>query len=243
MRITPKDVLIILPALNEAESLGGVINEIQQHSPGIDCLVVNDGSKDNTSLIALKSGAGLLELPFNIGVGGAMRAGFRYALAEGYSAVVQVDADGQHDPKNISELIAGLSSADLVIGARFAGKGNYQVKGLRKLAMKILSIVIGKISKTKLSDTTSGFRAIGPRALKVFSNNFPAEYLGDTVEALVIAARSNLIIIQVPVVMRPRQGGEPSQNTLKSAAYLFRVFIALFIAAIRPIDLKVGFDE
>lgn len=221
--------LIIMPAFNEASSISKVLQEIEAQAYGADVLVVDDGSSDETSAIANKYGVNVLTLPFNLGVGGAMRAGFRYARANSYSSVVQLDSDGQHDPIFIPELVGALATADIVIGARFAGKGTYSVAGPRKWAMNILSLTLSRVCKTKLTDTTSGFKAIGPKGLELFSENYPAEYLGDTVEALVIASRARLSITQVPVEMRLRSGGEPSQSPIRLVVYLGRAFIAIFV--------------
>lgn len=226
--------LIVIPAWNESKSISSVISEVISLKPNFACLVVDDGSYDQTSSIARKAGAEVLTLPINLGVGGAMRAGFRFAVDNGFDCVVQVDADGQHDPKFIPELLGKLSNADLVIGARFAGKGDYDVSGPRKWAMQFLSKLLTFTTKSKLNDTTSGFRAIGPKALRIFAFDYPAEYLGDTVEALVMASRAGCRIIQVPVVMRKRSAGIPSQNPLKSAMYLGRAVLALVVAYLRP---------
>ncbi|WP_438855331.1 glycosyltransferase family 2 protein [Agromyces sp. M3QZ16-3] len=238
----PLGTLIVLPAFNEEASVGAVLAEIRRVLPGTPCLVVDDGSTDATAERAAAGGATVLRLPFNLGVGGAMRAGFRYALAEGFHTVVQLDADGQHDPAEVPELLAALDDGtDIAIGARFAGKGAYEARGPRRWAMLVLSGVISRISRTKLTDTTSGFKANGPRAIALFAEHFPAEYLGDTVEALVIAARAGLRIRQVPVAMRPRQGGAPSHRPLKAAVYLIRAFVALGFALVRPrVVLETG---
>lgn len=227
-------VLLVVPAYNESASIGPVLGEIRSAMPSTDLVVVDDGSRDDTADRARAAGAAVLQLPFNLGVGGAMRTGFRYATAEHYDAVVQIDADGQHDPAAVEELLAGLAGADIVIGARFAGKGEYQARGPRRWAMSFLSSVISRISGSKLTDTTSGFKAMGPRALALFAEHYPAEYLGDTVEALVIAARAGLRIEQVPVAMRPRQAGEPSHRPVKAAVYLLRAVVALGVALLRP---------
>lgn len=234
MPISLSETLVVLPAYNEEEALGGVLAEIRETLGDVTCLVVDDGSADRTSEVARAAGALVATLPLNLGVGGAMRVGFKYAVANGFRAVVQVDADGQHDPKSLPELVAGLDEADIVIGARFAGSGDYEVSGPRKWAMKFLSVVIGRICKTKLTDTTSGFKAIGPRALNLFARYYPAEYLGDTIEALVIAARAGCVVKQVPVSMRERAGGVPSHNPVKAAIYLARAFVALTFALVRP---------
>ncbi|MCU1515415.1 MAG: glycosyl transferase, family 2 [Pseudarthrobacter sp.] len=225
--------LVIMPAWNEDESVGNTVREVLALPEAYDVLVVNDGSTDNTGTVAADAGAVVLELPFNLGVGGAMRAGFKYARRNGYDAVIQVDADGQHDPKEISRVLAGLSSADIVIGARFADRGTYRVSGPRKWAMVFLARVISGLAGTKLTDVTSGFKAANQHGLAQFIDHYPAEYLGDTIDSLVVAIRSGCVITQVPVEMRPRQGGTPSHNPVKAAVYLGRSIFALLFALTR----------
>jgi glycosyltransferase involved in cell wall biosynthesis len=227
-----------MPALNEEATIGAVIEEVRATLPGCDILVIDDGSTDSTAAVAFAAGARVASLPFNLGVGGAMRLGFRIASAEGYANVVQLDSDGQHDPANLEALIAGLAEADIVIGARFAGAGEYRVTGPRWWAMRVLARILSRTTKTTLTDTTSGFKANGPRAVEVFAREYPAEYLGDTIEALVLAARSGLVITQLPVAMRPRQGGTPSQSPLKATRHLVRAFIALGFALLRPREAR-----
>jgi glycosyltransferase involved in cell wall biosynthesis len=226
--------LIVLPAFNEEEAVAEVVHEVLGNLPGVHCLVVDDGSSDSTAEVASAAGAMVASMPFNLGVGGAMRLGFRYALEQGFENVVQIDADGQHDPADVAALLAHLESYDIVIGSRFAGRGDYDVHGPRKWAMSTMSRVLSRIAGARLSDTTSGFKANGPRAVRLFAKTFPAEYLGDTVEALVIAARAGCRITQVPVSMRPRAGGRPSHNPFSAAIYLARAFIALVVALTRP---------
>lgn len=223
-----------MPAFNEEQTIASVIAEVKAKLPRLGCLVVNDGSSDETAAIAARAGAMVLSLPFNLGVGGAMRLGFKYALANGYANVVQVDADGQHDPAQVPRLLEHLHDADIVIGARFAGQGDYRARGPRRWAMRLFAFVIGRIASTRLTDATSGFKLSGPNAVRLFAEHYPAEYLGDTIEALVIAARAGLVIEQVPVSMRERAGGVPSHNPIKSAVYLARATVALAVALIRP---------
>lgn len=227
-------ILIVMPAWNESGSVAEIVREVATAVPSARILVVDDGSSDATAELARTAGATVAQLPYNLGVGGAMRTGFRYAQSEGFDAVVQVDADGQHDPSEITRLVERLGEADLVLGARFAGAGDYRVTGPRHWAMAVLSRMLSAVAGTQLNDTTSGFRASGPRAIALFARHYPAEYLGDTIEALVIAARSGLRIEQVPVAMRPRQAGTPSHNPFKAAAYLARAFLALIFAMLRP---------
>lgn len=227
-------LLIVVPALNEQESVGTVVRDVRRAVPDAAVVVIDDGSTDETAVVAREAGAVVLGLPFNLGVGGAMRAGFRYARAHGHTVVVQVDADGQHDPRYIPEIVAGLATADIVIGARFAGVGGYDARGPRRWAMKVLAWAVSGVAKRPLSDVTSGFKATGPAAIRLFAHTYPAEYLGDTVEALVIAARAGLRITQMPVEMRARQGGVPSHHPLRATVYLLRACLAFLLALIRP---------
>lgn len=227
-------LLVVVPALNEEESVASVVRAVRAQQPDAACLVIDDGSTDGTAAAATDAGAAVLTLPFNLGVGGALRAGFRYARAHGYDIVVQVDADGQHDPGEIPELIDALDRADIVVGARFAGAGSYDVRGPRRWAMRMLAAAVGGVAGRPLTDVTSGFKATGPRAVELFARTYPAEYLGDTIEALVIAARAGLAIEQVPVRMRVRQGGSPSHRPVRAAVYLARAAIAFLLALLRP---------
>ncbi len=246
-------MLIIVPAWNEEATVAAVVTEIRAAMSDAcltaDLLVVDDGSDDATASIALAAGALVARLPINLGVGGAMRTGYRYARRQGYGATVQVDADGQHNPADIPALLAGLGwpvgtigtagtagpgGLDIVIGARAAGDGAYVARGPRRWAMRLLSITISRIAGTRLTDTTSGFKACGPRAIELFARSYPAEYLGDTVESLVVAARSHLQIREVAVVMRPRAGGQPSHSPLRATAFLGHAVLALVLALTRP---------
>ena len=229
----PLRPLIVVPAFNEAGVIGPVLTELASGTATIPVLVVNDGSHDGTAAEAGRSGAAVVSVPFNVGVGGAMRTGFVYALRHDYNAVVQVDADGQHDPSAVPSLLEALADADVVVGARFAGEGDYQVRGPRRWAMKLLAATLSRITGTRLTDVTSGFRATGPAALALFARDYPQEYLGDTVESLVLAHRAGLRIAQVPVQMRPRAGGQPSQSPLRATFYLFRAGLVLLLAVVR----------
>ena len=234
-------LLVIVPAWNEGAVIGGVLEELRSTVPHADVVVVSDGSVDNTVDAARDKGADVLELPLNLGVGAAMRTGSLYAERNGYTWAVQLDADGQHDPADIPRLLdaAKEADADIVIGARFAGAGSYKAKGPRRWAMGLLSAVLSPVTKAKLTDTTSGFKLTSAKAIRLFSVDYPAEYLGDTVGALTIAARRRLKIIQIPVEMRPRAGGEPSHGALKSTRFLFRAWFALAIALTqRPLSVE-----
>ncbi len=213
------------------------LDELRRAQPDYDLLVVDDGSRDRTRAEAEACGARVCRLPFNLGVGGAMRAGYRYALRHGYDVAVQVDADGQHDPTYlpalIGPLIAGAGGANVVIGARFAGEGRYHARGPRRWAMALLAWALSWFAHVRLTDVTSGFRAADRRAIEVFAAHYPAEYLGDTVESLVIALRAGCRVAQVPVTMRERTEGRASQTPFWAAVFLLRAVAALLLALVR----------
>lgn len=221
-------VLVLLPAYNEQESVGTVVRAVRDL--GYPAVVVDDGSRDHTAEAARDAGATVLSLPFNLGVGGALRAGFRYALRAGYDVVVQVDADGQHDVRDVPALVAQLAEtgSDMVVGTRFAHEEvEYPVGTARKAAMQVLARRAGRAADVPLSDATSGFRAIGPKLLARFAYEYPVEYLGDTVEALVIAGEHGARASEHPVRMSVRATGKASAGPLASAWYVVRVLLAI----------------
>jgi glycosyltransferase involved in cell wall biosynthesis len=231
--INNRSVLIIVPAWNEVGSIGDVVREIRGELPGTDVLVVDDGSADDTARAAREAGAKVTRLPYNLGVGGAMRLGYRYAKDAGYDVAVQIDADGQHDPRYVPKLVDGLEDASLVIGARFAGEGDYQVRGPRRWSMAMLSFVLSRMAGCKLTDTTSGFRACDRALIELFAAWYPVEYLGDTVETVVRVIRLGYRVRQVPVAMRQRFAGVPSKSPAKAVLYLGRAFLTLLLALSR----------
>jgi glycosyltransferase involved in cell wall biosynthesis len=225
--------LVAIPAWNESGSVGDIVQSVRRLIPQASVLVVNDGSTDNTEAVARAAGATTLSLPFNVGVGGAMRTAFLYARREGFTALVQVDADAQHDPEEIPQLLAALETSDVVVGTRFYPGSTYHVRGPRRWAMSLLSWALSKMAKKKISDTTSGFRAAGPRAIDLFADAYPAEYLGDTVGSLTIAIREGLSISEVPVTMHYRRIGRPSKSALWSTLYLGRAMLALLVQLLK----------
>jgi len=235
-------VLVIVPAWNEQASIAATLHEIHSCVPWADLLVVDDGSADRTAEVAVAAGATVCRLPFNLGVGGAMRTGYRYALRHGYDVAVQIDADGQHDPRFLAALVDRLDGADVVIGARFAKADDpYVVRGPRRWAMVLLAWVLSRLARTRLTDVTSGFRVSNRRAIALFAKHYPAEYLGDTVESLVIAARAGCRITQEPVTMRARTAGRASHSPVKAAIYLCRAVVALLLALVR--DWPAQFED
>ncbi len=222
-----------IPAWNESGSITDVIAKVREHRPDADILVVSDGSTDDTAVLAKAAGATVVTLPFNVGVGGAMRTAFLYAKREGYSAMVQVDADGQHDPADLDRVIEGLVDADVVVGTRFHPNSMYFVGGPRRWAMLLLARSLSRMNRGTISDPTSGFRSAGPRAIDLFAVEYPADYLGDTVGSLSIAIRNGLVIHETPVTMYFRQAGRPSKNAIWSALYLGRATLAIIATTTR----------
>jgi len=231
--MTAIKTLVAIPAWNEQESIADVIAKVVEHRPDADILVVNDGSSDSTAQIARAAGATVVSLPFNVGVGGAMRTAFLHAQRGGYQAMVQVDADGQHDPADLDRVLDGLADADVVVGTRFHPDSMYFVGGPRRWAMVLLSKSLSRMNKGKISDPTSGFRSAGPKAIALFAVDYPADYLGDTVGSLAIAIRNGLVIKETPVTMYFRQAGRPSKNAIWSALYLGRATLAIVATATR----------
>ncbi|MCU1490186.1 MAG: glycosyl transferase [Acidimicrobiaceae bacterium] len=220
--------LLIVPAFNEERSVGGVVSAGRRLS--YDVCVIDDGSGDSTAAEAAKAGAFVLRLPVNLGVGGALRCGFRWALERGYDTVVQVDGDGQHDPALVAELLAALrdTGADMVICSRLAdGAGPYRVRGARRLAMRALSARVRRVAGLRVLDSSSGFRAIRRPLLDRFAAEYPVEYLGDTVEALIEASRAGAKIVEHPIAMTPRAHGSGTASSLASVWYVLRVIVAI----------------
>lgn len=225
-------LLVVTPAFNEAPSIGGVVRNVI--GAGYSCLVVDDGSTDTTHIAASEAGATVLRLPFNSGVGGALRAGFVYAVRNGFDAVVQVDADGQHPAECIADLIeaAQQKNADMVIGSRFFQENDstFLVGKTRRFAMRVLANRASAATRARITDATSGFRLIRGQLLHELSKHLPAYYLGDTFEALVAAGQAGYRVIEVPVTMSERRFGVSSASTRQATKWTFR---ALLTAGIR----------
>jgi glycosyltransferase involved in cell wall biosynthesis len=221
-------VLLVMPALNEERSVAAVVQSARLL--GYDVCVVDDGSVDRTADRSEEAGARVLRLPVNLGVGGALRCGFRWALDRGYDVVVQVDADGQHDPAQVKSLLDVLddSGADMVIGSRFVeGAGPYVVRPARRLAMRIVSARVKRVAGLHVLDSSSGFRAIRRPLLDRFAAEYPVEYLGDTVEALIEAGCAGAEVVEHPITMTPRAQGRGSAGSLASLWYVLRLLVAI----------------
>jgi glycosyltransferase involved in cell wall biosynthesis len=225
--------IAVVPALNEADSIARVIAEIRAADRGFDVIVVDDGSKDRTAERALAAGAHVVQLPYNLGIGGAVQTGLQYARDEGFDVAVQVDADAQHDPQEIERLLEPIvdGSADLVIGSRFLGTGNYEPPVSRLLGIKLLARLVSLIVRQRVTDTTSGFRAMNKRAIQLFAADYPHDY--PEVEATVLVFRHRLRMVEVPVQMRMRTSGSSSIRFHRSAYYMLKVILALFVGLFR----------
>jgi glycosyltransferase involved in cell wall biosynthesis len=225
--------LVIIPAFNEEGSLGAVLDELARVTPDLDVVVVSDGSTDGTVEIAQKARCAVVALPYNIGIGGALRTGFAYAVRQGYDRAVQFDGDGQHDPLQVVPLLEELErGSDMVIGSRFAVGGDvtYAVGGARRLAMRFLGRLVKLLVGQRFTDTSSGFRAFSRPLLEFFARTYPVEYM-DSVEALVLACNAGFTVTEVGVNMRGRTGGAPSNRRFRLVYYYVRLIIVLLTSA------------
>lgn len=220
-------LLVVVPAFNEEASVGQVVTDLK--GIGHAVLVIDDASKDATSIRAVQAGAQVVRLPINLGVGGALRCGFRYAIEHGYTMVVQCDADGQHPADQIERLLAAHSNtrAHIVLGSRFGASGWRPPGRIRTLTISLLSKVASRAAGTKITDATSGFRLISEPLLSAFAREFPANYLGDTFEALVSAGRRGYHIVEIPVEMRARAQGESTASLVEATKFLLRSVIVV----------------
>jgi glycosyltransferase involved in cell wall biosynthesis len=227
------DRIAIVPALNEEQTVGRVIDEIRAFDPGFDVVVVDDGSTDRTAGVAADRGAHVLRLPFNLGIGGAVQTGYRFAFEHGYDVAVQVDGDGQHDPSELPKILAPVLSgeADLCVGSRFTGEGAYRSSFARRVGIKIFARVVSAVVRQKVTDTTSGFRAVNRKGIALFAADYPHDY--PEVEATVMCIKHKLRLKEVPVEMRERGGGASSITAVRSVYYMTKVLLAIFVGLFR----------
>jgi glycosyltransferase involved in cell wall biosynthesis len=223
--------LVIIPAFNEAASLPAVLADLRTCGDDLDWLVVDDASGDDTAKVARAMGAKVITLPLNMGVGGAVQAGYIYAYENGYDFAVQFDGDGQHRAKHLGELLEPLrlGRADMVIGSRYLDGVRYRQRVSRQVGSRAFSFVLKIFFGQKFTDPTSGFRAVNRPMLGFFARHYPQGWLGDTIEALVEAARHGFVIREIPVAMRQRKHGTSAANFLKGAFSSCCVLLAIFI--------------
>jgi glycosyltransferase involved in cell wall biosynthesis len=233
----------IMPAFNEADQIAAVIAEIEATDPDICVIVIDDGSTDQTASEARKAGAEVIRLPYNLGIGGAVQTGYKYAFERGFQIAFQIDGDGQHDPAELDAIIEPVArgEADVVIGSRFLGLGQYRAPIVRRIGMAIFARFVSTVVRQPLSDTSSSFRAVNRRAMKLFAHEYPHGYL-ETVEATVMASKYGLRMMEVPVLMRERMFGRSSLTVPLATFYAFKVFVAVFVSLFRRTTLHLEED-
>jgi glycosyltransferase involved in cell wall biosynthesis len=230
--ISSPKTLIIIPAYNEAGTIAGVIENTRKAVPDVDILVVNDGSQDRTARKARESGAQVITLPYNMGIGSAVQSGFLFAKKKGYHYAVQVDGDGQHPASDIPRLLDALrNGADVAIGSRFVSPTGYRPPLFRALGIKVFSFLVSSIVGKRVYDTTSGFRAINRKAIVLLAETYPHDY--PEVEALITLHRNGMRFFEIPVEMNHRQEGRSSISAKASVYYMLKVTLAVLVAVIK----------
>jgi glycosyltransferase involved in cell wall biosynthesis len=228
--------LAIIPALNEEASIAGVVADLALQVPEFDVLVIDDGSTDRTAEVARRAGAAVVSLPYNLGIGGAVQTGYRYALAHGYDTAIQVDGDGQHDAAHVRALLQYLvdhPEVDMVVGSRFLERVDraFRSSALRRVGIRLFAGMLSLLVRQRVTDPTSGFRMSGRRGIELFARDYPNDY--PEVEAVLMMHAHQLRTAEVPVVMRERQGGSSSITLSKSVYYVVKVSLALLVGFLR----------
>lgn len=228
----PMKKLVIIPAFNEESNIAGTVETITEKAPDFDYVVINDCSIDGTRRICEENGYNVVNLTSNLGIGGAVQTGYKFALEYGYDVAVQMDGDGQHDPAYLAEMEDALVrfGADMVIGSRFIDKQGFQSSPMRRFGIRYFTALIKLLTGQKITDPTSGMRMIGKRALRLYASDYPKDY--PEPESVVMALRSGMKVTEVPVVMRKRQGGTSSIGPLKSIYYMIKVTLAILIECV-----------
>ncbi len=226
--------IVVVPAYNESGAIAGVIDSIRSFDPSLDVVVIDDGSRDATSSVAASRGAAVVTLPFNLGIGGAVQTGFKYALERGYELAVRLDGDGQHDPAELSKLLAPVErgEADIAIGTRFSeSSGDYRPPFARRIGITWFAKLVSLMTRQRVTDTTSGFQALNRKGIALFARDYPSDY--PEVEATVLVFKHRLRLVEVPVRMWEREHGESSITFVRSVYYMLKVTLALFVAMVR----------
>lgn len=225
-------VLVIIPAFNEEKNIINVIHNLSNNNEDIDYLIINDCSKDNTLELCKKNNFNYISFPINLGIGGGVQAGYKYALEHHYDIAIQHDGDGQHDSKYIKEVMRPIieQNADIVIGSRFLKKEGFQSSSMRRFGINFLSTLIFLCSGVKIKDVTSGFRAVNKEYIKFYAEEYPQDY--PEPEAIVAAKMNGARITEIPVVMKERENGVSSINFKRSLYYMFKVSLAIIICRI-----------
>jgi len=227
--------IALVPALNEEGTIATVIAELRAFDSELEILVIDDGSHDRTAEVAQRSGARVVRLPFNLGIGGAVQTGFRYAFENGFELAVRVDGDGQHDPSQLAAVVEPVvrGDTDIAVGSRYLGaRGDgYRSSAMRRVGIRLLARVVSLLTRQRITDPTSGFQALNRKAIMLFAADYPHDY--PEVEAIVLVERHRLRLVEVPIAMRPRTAGRSSIRTLSSVYYMVKVLVALFVGSFR----------
>ena len=228
-------ILVIIPALNEEKTVRSIIHGIRTFLPRAEILVVNDGSTDSTGSVAREEGVFVLDHPFNMGIGATMQTGFLFARDNGYDIAVQVDGDGQHNPESLPALVKPIEegTADLVIGSRYLSRTGFKSTFFRQVGIRFFSGLLWVFTRRRVTDPTSGFRAMDQKVLRLFSEEYPSDY--PEVEALVSAHKNGLRFEEIPTIMRDRQGGISSIGILSAMYYMTKVTLAVTVGVFRRV--------
>ncbi|HZT91803.1 MAG TPA: glycosyltransferase family 2 protein [Gaiellaceae bacterium] len=225
--------IAVVPAFNEERNIGRVLEELRAFDTGLEVVVVSDGSTDRTPDVAAAHGAHVVRLPFNLGIGGAVQTGFRYAWEHGYDLAVRCDGDGQHVPAELDKVLEPVlaGEADICVGSRFGAGDGYRSSKTRRVGIRLLAAIVSAIARQRVTDTTSGFQALNRRALELFAADYPHDY--PEVEGMVMTIKHRLRLCEVPVRMREREHGRSSITALRSIYYMAKVLLALFVGLFR----------
>ncbi|HEX2906186.1 MAG TPA: glycosyltransferase family 2 protein [Phototrophicaceae bacterium] len=232
--------LVVIPALNEADSIAGVICCVRECAPWAEVLVINDGSSDDTGTIAEANGAVVLHMPHNVGIGASVQTGFMFADLNDYEVVIRNDGDGQHAPQDIPLMIEALltGEADMIIGSRYIEDRGYVGSSARRAGSLILARLISSVTQQKFTDPTSGFVACNRRAIKLCAQVYPHDY--PEPESIVLLHRAGIRLQEIPVTMKPREGGRSSITLLRSGYYMAKVILAILVGLLRPAPVLEG---
>lgn len=229
--------LVIIPAYNEEKSIKDVVENLEKLTTGYDYIVVNDGSRDNTEQVCKQNNLKYISLPLNLGIGGAVQTGYKYAKENNYDVAIQIDGDGQHDVTYLDRLIEGLDDGvDMCIGSRYIDKEGFQSSFMRRMGKNVISVWMKILCGKTITDPTSGFRACNRRVIEIFAKDYPYDY--PEPETIVKLVSNKFTVKEVPVIMRERQGGKSSITPVKSLKFMIKVILSMFFARLNRRGIK-----